>query len=51
LEDWVNANARIWGNVDGYYMFSDESAYDNPGYAGVIAQWELVKQNLIKLEK
>jgi hypothetical protein len=50
LEDWANDNPRIWGNINGYYMFSSESAYDNPGYAGVIAQLELVKQNLIELK-
>jgi hypothetical protein len=51
LEDWAHDNPKIWGNVDGYYMFTDESAYDNPGYNGAISQWELVKQNLIELEK
>jgi hypothetical protein len=47
LEDWANKNPKIWGNERGRFMFTDEFSYDNAGFDGVIAQWELVKQNLI----
>ena len=51
LEHWAYKNPKIWGNDRGLSMFSDKRAYNNKGFDGVIAQWELVKQNLIELEK
>jgi hypothetical protein len=48
---WLEDNPEIWGNKNGYEAFDNKRAYDNPGYDGVIAQWELVKQNLIELEQ
>jgi hypothetical protein len=51
LANWAENNPKIWGNENGDEMFGSELAYDDTGFDGVIAQWELVKQNLIKLEK
>jgi hypothetical protein len=51
LRNWAKGNPKIWDNENGYAMFNDELAYNNSGFEGVIAQWELVKQNLIELEK
>jgi hypothetical protein len=51
LGGWAFDNPKIWGNEGGFEMFESASAYDNAGFDGVIAQWELVKQNLIELEK
>ena len=51
LQTWANDNPKIWGNTAGKGLFANESAYDNEGFDGVIAQWELVKQNLIELEQ
>jgi hypothetical protein len=49
LQNWAFNNPKIWGNENGRSIFSEESAYDNEGFDGVIKQWELVKQNLIEL--
>jgi hypothetical protein len=49
LQTWAYENPEIWGNENGRSIFSEESAYDNEGFDGVIKQWELVKQNLIEL--
>ena len=51
LTNWAYENPKIWGNENGHLMFDIVNAYDNAGFDGVIAQWELVKQNLIELEK
>jgi hypothetical protein len=51
LQNWAEENPKIWGNEGGDEMFGSASAYDDAGFDGVIAQWELVKQNLIELEK
>jgi hypothetical protein len=51
LKYWTKDNSKIWGNEDGWFMFGNASAYDDKGFDGVIAQWQLVKQNLIELEK
>jgi hypothetical protein len=51
LRNWAKDNPEIWDNENGYAMFNNELAYNNSGFDGLIAQWELVKQNLIKLEK
>jgi hypothetical protein len=51
LRDWTKDNPRIWGNEKGFFVFRSELAYDNPGFDGVISQWQLVRDNLIKLEK
>jgi hypothetical protein len=50
LKDWAKDNPKIWGNEEGFEMFAKMSAYNKPGFDGVISQWELVKQNLIKLK-
>ena len=49
LRDWAHDNPKIWDNLNGYDMFTDELAYNNPGFEGVISQLRLVKQNLIEL--
>jgi hypothetical protein len=51
LKNWAEQNPKIWGNKKGYFMFGNASAYNDEGFDGVIAQWELVKQNLIELTK
>ena len=51
LRVWAYENPKIWGNEGGFEMFESELSYDKEGFDGVIAQWELVKQNLIELEK
>jgi hypothetical protein len=51
LCNWAFDNPKIWGNKNGFDMFSNENTYDNPGYAGVISQWVNVRDNLIKLEE
>ena len=51
LVGWANDNPKIWGNKYGFEMFTGKLAYSNKGFEGVIAQWELVKQNLIELEQ
>ena len=50
LKNWAEENPEIWGNEDGFEMFESELAYDNAGFDGVIAQWCIVRDNLIKLE-
>ena len=51
LKDWAEVNPKIWGNEDGDEMFDSLFSYDNTGFDGVIAQWELVKQNLLQIKK
>ena len=46
LKTWAEQNPKIWNNKKGYFMFGSASAYDNPGFDGVIAQWETVIDNL-----
>jgi hypothetical protein len=50
LKNWAEENPEIWGNDDGFEMFESELAYDNAGFDGVIMQWCIVRDNLIKLE-
>jgi hypothetical protein len=49
LKNWAEQNPKIWGNEKGCFMFGSASSYDNPGFDGVIAQWQLVRDNLIEL--
>jgi hypothetical protein len=51
LKCWAKDNPKIWGSVKGFEMFESASAYSNSGFDGVIAQWRLVRDNLIELEK
>jgi hypothetical protein len=51
LENWAYENPEIWGNKKGYFMFDNLFSYDDEGFDGVIAQWQLVRDNLIELEK
>jgi hypothetical protein len=51
LAIWAYENPEIWGNDRGCSMFTKKIAYSNSGFDGVIAQWELVKENLIELTK
>jgi hypothetical protein len=46
LRDWARDNPKIWNNDNGYLMFSNTGAYDSPGFDGVIAQFETVRDNL-----
>jgi hypothetical protein len=46
LQNWAEVNPEIWGNEKGFEMLSKERAYDNPGFDGVIAQFETVRDNL-----
>jgi hypothetical protein len=51
LCEWAEDNPKIWGNVYGYDMFTGELPYDDEGFDGVIAQWCIVRDNLIELKK
>jgi hypothetical protein len=51
LIHWAEHAPEIWNNLNGHNMLIKEDAYDNPGFDGVIAQWKIVKQNLIELEE
>ena len=51
LKCWAYENPEIWGNEDGRWLFAKDEAYNTSGFEGVIAQWQLVKQNLIELGK
>jgi hypothetical protein len=51
LQTWAYENPEIWGNGAGRGLFANELACDNTGFDGVIAQWQLVRGNLIELKK
>ena len=48
---WIDENPKKWGGENGYKMFEKFNADDKTYFDGIIAQWQLIRDNLIKLEQ
>jgi len=50
LMGWASDNPKIWGNQQGYDLFSTQSAFFAPGLKGIGKHWLQVADRLRKLE-